>query len=149
MELYHSLGFEEICLGMAVNDKTNFVLLSFNNVVSSLYKLMKDENHLSTNLGIDKWKSLIENSSLQTHVCEEGFNLPRTKYCAECSRVRLGITGNEHDICKTPDSYIGFGGQGTSTCDDPEPKLVSCGNLVRCKKDGAKEIHAFCYIFVR
>lgn len=133
-----------------MNDKLNFVLLSFDSVVRSLYELMKDEKYLNTNLGVDKWKTLIENSSLQNHVCEEGFNLQRTKFCTECSRVRLGITGDESKECRSPDSYIGFGGQGSSTCDDPIPNLVSCGNLVRCKDGGgAKEIHAFGYIFVR
>ena len=138
-----------MCLGMAVNDKLNFVLISFNNVKKSLYNLIKDEMYLPTNLTVEKWKSLIENSSLQIHVCEEGFNLPHTIRCKECSRVRIGITGDELGFCGTPDSYIGFGGQGNSTCDDPVPNLVSCGNLVRCKDNGAKEIHAFGYIFVR
>ena len=126
------------------------MLLSLNKIASSLYKLFEDEKYLRTNLGINKWKSLIENSSLQIRACKEGFNLERKNICAECIRLRLGIIGDEWDNCKSPDSFIGFGGQGNSTCDDiPAPKLVSCGNLVRCRPGWEKEIHAFGYIFVR
>ncbi len=133
-----------------MNEKLNFVLLSLNRTVSSLYKLIKDEKCLRTKLGVNKWKSLIDNSSLQIRVCKEGFNLQFARFCDECSRVRIGIIGDEWGNCKTPDSFIGFGGQGSSTCDDtPTPKLVSCGNLVRCKANDDKEIHAFGYIFVR
>ena len=138
-----------MCLGMAVDDTLRFVLLSLNETASSLYKLIKEKKDLRTNLGINKWKSLIENSSLQIHMCKEGFNLQRESFCKECSRVRLGITGDEWSDCKTPDSYIGFGGQGSSTCGTPTPKLVSCGNLVRCRVGSEKEIHAFGYILVR
>ncbi|CAB4037526.1 Hypothetical predicted protein [Paramuricea clavata] len=138
-----------MCLGMAVNDKLRFVMLSLTDTVSSLYKLMEDEKYLRTRLGADKWKSLIENSSLQIHECKEGFNLQRVKFCETCSRVRLGMTGDEWANCKSPDSFIGFGGQGSSTCGTPTPELVSCGNLVRCRDHEDKEIRAFGYIFVR
>ena len=139
-----------MCLGMEVSDQLNFVFLQLNSSASSLYELIKDEVNRPTYLGANRWRSLIRNSSMQKFICKEGFNLQRAKTCRECSRVRLGITGDEWNNCKSPDSFLGFGGQSSSTCDAEPPTLVSCGNLARCKPDnGVKEIHAFGYIFVR
>ncbi|XP_028406436.1 uncharacterized protein LOC114528921 [Dendronephthya gigantea] len=150
VRLYSSLQFREMCLGMEVDGQRNFVFLQLNSSASSLYELIKDETNRPTYLGADRWRSLIKNSSMQRFICKEGFNLQRAKKCAECSRVRLGIIGNESGDCKTPDSFIGFGGQSYSTCDAKLPTLVSCGNVAQCWPDnGVKEIHAFGYIFVR
>ena len=135
---------------MTLNNTLNFLLLSLNVTVSSFYDVMKDEKYLQTNLGLTKWKALIRNSSLQEHTCPEGFNVQQASFCETCSRVRLGIIGDDNDICRSPDSYIGFGGQGTSTClNIPTPTLVSCGNLLRCDGNHHKEIQTFGYILVR
>jgi hypothetical protein len=117
---------------------------------SSLYSLFADGKYRATNLGRQKWKSLIPSaiSSLQRNCNREGFNAGRA-----CVKVRLGIIGNEgHDGCLSADSYIGVGTTNTNNnrlCDF-HFSLNSAGNVAVCKPDnGNRDTKAMGYVLVR
>ena len=97
-----SLSFNEICVGMKY--KESLKAFSFGYIASSLYSLIADGKYRPTQLGRNKWKSLISGSSLQYNCNKEGLNVYNTQ-----SRVRLGLLTNEQDDCNTPDSFIGLG----------------------------------------
>ena len=55
--------------------------------------------------------------------------------------------GNQENDCNSPDSRIGFGGQGTNCIQNDS---ISTGNSARCSPDnGDKDIKANGFIFVR
>jgi hypothetical protein len=72
----------------------------------NLSELFKGD-YLATSLGRDKWKTLIEGSSLQLNCNKEGINVEAEYGMSQA--VRIGILSNEQDECKTPDSYLGMG----------------------------------------
>ena len=82
----------------------NLKAFSFWYSASSLYSLIADGEYRPTNLGRNKWKSLISGSSLQNDCNKEGFNV-----YSKNSRVRLGLIANNENHCKSPDSFIGLG----------------------------------------
>ena len=121
---------------------------------SSLYDLIADGNYRATNLGRQKWKSLIGDSSLQRNCNKEGFNVKLTVsgYSDFHARIRIGIIGNQENDCFSPDSYVGFGGPPANKRNYCETQNVinTCGNSATCDPDnGLKEIKAMGYIFVR
>ena len=89
---------------MTRNNVTNWILINYN--ATSLYSVIADGKYRKTNVGREKWISLINGTSLQDNCNMEGFNV-------QCSRsrrkARIGILGNNEDDCVSCDSVIGFG----------------------------------------
>ena len=110
----------------------------------SLYDLIAGGKYTKTNLDIKRdWKGLFypQPSSLQTTCTKQGINV-YTKHSA----VRIGVIGDEEQGCLRPDSYIGFGTEGSSCGRDPR---TSCGNEAGCGADqGDKHIQTMGYIYV-
>ena len=73
---YWSTSFKEICVGTKNNDSLK--AFSFSYSASSSYSLITDGEYRETNLGRNKWKSLISGSSLQNNCNKEGFNVYST-----------------------------------------------------------------------
>ena len=84
---------------MKFNGSMKWIKVQYQN--SSLYNLIADGQYRPTQIGRQKWRSLISGSSLQANCNQEGFNV---------KRVRIGIIANEQYDCNTPDSSIGLGG---------------------------------------
>lgn len=146
---YWSTSFKEICVGMKVGNDLKFVSISY--PASSLYSLIADGSYRATNLGRQKWKSLIAGSSLQPHCNREGFNIKKSG--REAASVRLGIIGNDILSCVIPDSFIGMGGDISFTyndCFSSQLAPSTCGNVAGCTADnGDKNTKAMGYILVR
>ena len=148
---YWNMPFKEICLGMKVNDHLNFISISYQ--ASSLYNVIADGRHRSTNIGRSKWLSLVQGSGLQPHCTLDGFNVHSPRPVISYPQaVRIGTLGNEQGDCNSSDSYIGFGGISYYKrifC--RMPKITNtCGNVAYCMPGGGnKELPAMGYIFVR
>ena len=133
---YWSTSFKEICVGMKNNDSLK--AFSFSYSASALYSLIADGEYRETNLGRNKWKSLISGSSLQNNCNKEGFNVYSTQ-----SRVRLGLIANEQDDCNTPDSFIGLGAHWNLGEN-------AAGNIgIYSPDNGEKNLKVMGYILVR
>ncbi|CAB4018812.1 Hypothetical predicted protein, partial [Paramuricea clavata] len=148
LPIYWRASFKEICIGMKVGSALRFISLKY--PANSLYSLFADGKYRATNLGRQKWKSLIPSaiSSLQLKCNHEGFN-----GYAENVKARIGIIGNEGtDSCVSSDSYIGVGTTNTNNnrlCDF-HFSLNSAGNVAGCKADnGNRDTKAMGYILVR
>ena len=136
---YWSTPFSKICLGMKVDGVTRF--LPLHREAASLYFLIADGQYQRTSLGRNAWKKLIgPSASLQRNCNREGFN---SQGSDDKIKTRIGIIANQEGDCKTPDSFIGFGGAELSF------KNV-CGNRAAYFPDhGNKNTKAFGYIFVQ
>ena len=151
---YWSTSFKELCVGMKVGNDLKF--LSINYSASSLYDLIADGKYRATSLGRQKWKSLINGSSLQRNCNKEGFNVVGTP-APNWAKARIGFIGNEQNLCHSPDSYLGFGGIASANrryFSDVNCGVTNvtntCGNSATCSPDnGVKEIKAMGYILVR
>ena len=119
---------------------------SFSYPASSLYDLIADGNYRQTHIGRSQWKQLIQGSTLQPNCNREGFNVFHGKY----NEVRLGLVGNNENDCKTPDTFIGLGGDDRYYC-GPSKSRNTAGNLGQCARphNGNKNIVAMGYILVR
>ena len=111
----------------------------------SLYDLIAPGKYTKTNLNIQSdWKGLLSGSgcaSLQTKCTKQGINV-----YTKMSAARIGVLGDEVANCHNPDSYIGFGTQGSSCGRNP---LTSCGNEAGCGADqGNRRTQAMGYIYV-
>ena len=141
MPTYWSTPFAKICLGMRIGHQIKFVVIKKH--AKSLYSLIADGKYRATSLGRNTWKSLIgPQASLQTNCNKEGFNA----VCSypSSSKARIGILGNEQEICGTCDSRIGFGTGGYTDYSN------TCGNEATHKSDnGDKHIKAMGYILVQ
>ena len=147
---YWSTSFKELCVGMKVGNDLKFVSISY--PASSLYDLIADGKYRATSLGRQKWKSLINGSSLQTNCNKEGFNVVANDINLKFARTRIGLIGNNENNCVSSDSFIGFGGSDAATRGFCYLKNVTntCGNSGHCFPDnGDKETKAMGYIFVR
>ena len=124
---------------MKVGAQTNVILLE--REATSLHFLIADGVYRKTSLGRATWKSLIDGSSLQLSCSEEGFDARGRYFTA--SRVRIGITSNNEQVCTTPDSWIGFGGGGSPHENN------TCGNATDYYPDnGRRNTEAMGYILV-
>ncbi|CAH3111502.1 unnamed protein product [Porites lobata] len=118
---YWNTSFSKICLGMKINNQTNFIVI--NKQANSLYSLIADGQYRSTSLGRDKWMSLIgSNASLQLNCKKEGFNAKCT--LSGRSKARIGILGNDQTDCHECNSRLGFGSEGNY-----DDRRNTCGNL--------------------
>ena len=91
MPSFWSTSFSEICIGMKVGTDLRFLTIPY--AAESLHSLFIDGKFRATNVGREKWKSLIANSSLQSACHKEGFNIydPNTGHTV----ARIGIVGDE------------------------------------------------------
>ena len=101
---YHNTPFDKICLGMTENDVTNWILVNY--TATSLYSVIADGIYNETNLGGEAWKSLINDTKLQSNCIQEGFN-------AQClgkgRKSRIGILTSDNNNCVACKTVIGFG----------------------------------------
>ena len=141
MPTYWSTPFSKICVGMMVDQQTNFFVIDKR--ANSLYSLIADGQYRNTSLGRDTWKSLIGSEASLQGVCNrEGFNT----VCENGQKARIGILSNNENDCNSCDSRIGFGAAGFP--DDHN----TCGNAAdgRFSPDnGDKHIKALGFILVQ
>lgn len=130
---------------MRVDEETKWI--SVDEEALSLYSLLADNNYRETNIGRDKWKSLLSESSLQSNCNMEGFNVISTTGTLDAAITRFGIISNNENDCKSCNSRIGFGSAGSRGQDN----WNSCGNeaLRYMSDNGEKHIKANCYILVQ
>jgi hypothetical protein len=149
---YWRTSFKEICVAMKYGGRLK--AFSFSYPASSLYSLIADGKYRQTRVGRSQWKSLIYGSSLQRNCNREGFNI----YVGSVfTRVRLGLTANQENNCKTPDSFVGLGSGGGlnylkqwCASDISHTSANAAGNLAQCYADnGNKNARAMAYILVR
>ena len=125
---------------MKVGAESKFIVL--NQEASSLHSLIADGQYRQTSLGREAWKNLISEASLQQKCNKEGFNV--VSDVPNFSKARIGIVGNNENVCTTTDSRMGFGTAGYP--DDTN----SCGNEAKHGGDkGDKSTEAMGYIFVQ
>ncbi|XP_044173439.1 uncharacterized protein LOC114973131 [Acropora millepora] len=147
MPSFWSTPFTKLCLGMqAAGQETNWITVSYQ--ASSLHSLMSTNSHLATNVGRDRWKSLLADSSLQRNCNMEGFNVKPSSRQNHHAVTRIGILGNNQDECRSCNSRIGFGSEGSSHGQQDDN---SCGNesAERGNDNGEKRIKANCFIFLQ
>ena len=118
---YWNTSFSKICLGMKIGHQIKFIVIKKR--ANSLYSLIADGKYRRTSLGRDTWKSLIgSGASLQIACNREGFNAKSDVQSLgrDMAKARIGILGNEINVCSKCDSRIGFGTGGlhddTNTC---------------------------------
>ena len=121
---------------------------SFSYPASSLYHLIANGYYRQTHISRLRWKQLIRGSSLQSNCNKQGFNV---YFDRNLVRVRLGFAANEQNDCNSPDSFIGFGGDGVfAYCGTSQAPPNAAGNVGKCSSDnGDKNAKAMGYIFVR
>ncbi|XP_022809345.1 uncharacterized protein LOC111346322 [Stylophora pistillata] len=138
---YWNTPFNKICLGMRIGDQTKFIFI--NKSASSLYSLIGDGKYRNLSVGRNKWKTLIGSQASLQHNCnKEGFNVK----CSSTggSRARIGIVGNNEQVCSSCDSRLGFGSWGMPI------KANACGNVAKHGGDnGNKNLKAMGYILVQ
>ena len=141
MLTYWSTAFNNICLGMKLGDTTNWIKLNY--TAASLHSVIADGVYKPTSIGRNTWKSLLDNSSLQTECNIEGFNSHMSAIKVPGPAVvRIGIiTDNMASNCYYCNSRIGFGGGGDKLGMEVNP----CGNeAVYIDLDnGEKHLKAF------
>lgn len=146
MPSYWSNNFTQICLGMRVGDLTKWLTIDLQ--ATSLHSLIAENIHKPTTLGRNKWKSLIDGSSLQQECNMEGFNVEYPTAKDDSALTRIGIISNNEEDCNSCNSRIGLGSGGTRGGMDG---TNSCGNEAEAFKpdNGAKHIKANGYILVK
>ena len=151
MPSYWNTPFNEICLGMKVYNKTQWIKIPFNS--SSFLDLINGGGKM--NAGKAAWKSLIPGSNLQDGCYEEGFNMEdvNESYGSQI-KIRFGILANNKHPCNGHDSCIGFGitargCSGGGIVDDIIERKTTCGNLAICGYFNLLDIPAFGYILVK
>ena len=149
MPSFWSNSFNEICIGMKVGADLRFLTIPY--AAESLRSLFDDGEFRATNVGREKWKSLIANSSLQSACYKEGFNIyvPNTEHTI----ARIGIVGDEGVSCNATDSFIGLGGRNnivSPNCYAEDSTFPVSGNLASCTADNGKvNIKSMGYILIR
>ncbi|XP_028411790.1 uncharacterized protein LOC114534527 [Dendronephthya gigantea] len=143
---YWKTSFNEICVAMKYGGQLR--ALSFSYPASSLYDLIADGDYRQTHVGRSQWKQLIQGSSLQRNCNREGLNV---FYSGATVKVRLGIIANQQNDCRTPDSFIGLGGNERPwVCSKILSSYNIAGNVASCSPDnGDKNLKAMGYILVR
>ena len=131
---------------MQFSGSTNWIRIPIKR--SSLLDIFKDGTYKSTTQGRNRWKSLIDGTSLQINCNREGFNVKRND---GIMFLRIGILNNEQNDCATPNSMLGFGTHYQLKCNGrPIVPAISCGNLARCRSDnGDKSSPVMGYILVQ
>ena len=145
MPSYWSNPFNKICLGMRFGGETKWI--SIDKEAASLYSLLADNKYRETNIGRDKWKSLLSDSSLQLNCNMEGLNVISPTGTPDSAITRIGIISNNEGDCDSCNSRIGFGSAGSRWQDN----WNSCGNeaFAYISDNGERHIKANCYILVQ
>ena len=129
---YWNTPFNKICLGMKVNNVTNWIVV--NRQASSLFSEIADGTFKNTTAGKDEWKSLIDGSSLQANCNKEGYNFHKGHSDVESGfiymKIRIGIVANNQNDCDTPNTCIGFGISARGC--HIYARNTTCGNLAIC-----------------
>ena len=130
----------------AAGQETNWITVSYQ--ASSLHSVMSTNTHYATNVGRDRWKSLVADSSLQINCDMEGFNVKPSGGQKEAAVTRIGILGDNGSNCISCNSRIGFGSKGLRLGQHDDN---SCGNeCVDINADnGEKHIKANCFILLQ
>ncbi|XP_067038686.1 uncharacterized protein [Acropora muricata] len=146
MPSFWSTPFTKLCLGMqAAGQETNWITVSYQ--ASSLHSLMSTNTHYATNVDRSEWKSLLADSSLQRNCNMEGFNVRPSEGQNDPAITRIGILGNNENDCRSCNSRIGFGSEGSR---GGQNKGNSCGNESSGDADnGEKHIKANCFILLQ
>ena len=146
MPSYWSNPFTKLCLGMRFHEETNWVSVS--QQAASMHSLLANKRYQQTNIGRDKWKSLLRGSSLQLNCNMEGFNVDSPTGTGNPAITRIGIISNNEDDCNSCNSRIGFGSAGSRGGQNDHN---SCGNEASTylPDNGEKHIAANCYILVQ
>ena len=129
---------------MKVNGVTKWIVINYQ--ASSLFNVIADGDFKNTNVGKNKWLSLMDGSLLQENCDEDGFNINTPGYELAHLKVRIGIIANNEHDCESCDSCFGFG-TSIRGCDG-EIK-TTCGNIAICDQLDNKNTPAFGYIFVQ
>ena len=127
---------------MRVGQQIKFLVI--NKQARSLHALIADGKYRNTSLGRNTWKTLIgSEASLQLNCNKEGFNTAGSSI--GFSKARIGILGNNEEVCSNTDSRIGFGTGGH------HDNSNTCGNYasVHTPDNGEKNIKAMGYILVQ
>ena len=143
MPSYWSNPFTKLCLGMRVGQETKWVTV--NHRAASLHSLLASNKYEKTNIGKEKWKSLLSGSSLQENCNMEGFNVVSPTGSRDPAITRIGIISNNEDDCGSCNSRIGFGCAGSR---GNQNENNSCGNEALLSPR-EKHIKANCYILVQ
>ena len=145
---YWNTPFTKICLGMKVvgGAETDTKWIAIHHQASSLFDVIADGNFTTTNISKSKWKSLIDDSTLQQYCNIQGFNI-RGGYYYRRMYVRIGLVANNVKHCNTCNSCIGFGASITGSC-NYHMKKKACGSIHACGHY-PKNIAAFGYILVQ
>ncbi|XP_028518236.1 uncharacterized protein LOC110249889 [Exaiptasia diaphana] len=126
---YWTLPFKSLCLGMKTAGQKNPRWIRLDYKASSLYSVIADGKYRQVSIGRKKWMSLIAGSSLQTNCNKEGFNVISNYKTGYFSIVRIGISSNNENDCKTNDSHLGFGGDNYKT--NCRAGKISTGNCAK------------------
>ena len=126
---------------MKIGQQFKFLVIS--KQTSSLHALIADGKYRNTSLGRNTWKTLIgSEASLQLNCNKEGFNAAGSNIAH--SKARIGILGNNENVCSSTDSRIGFGTGGV------HDNSNTCGNFATAYPDNRdKNIKAMGYILVQ
>jgi hypothetical protein len=125
--------------------ETNTKWITIDHQASSLFDVIADGNFTATNISKSKWKSLIDDSTLQQYCNIQGFNI-RGGYSHWRMYVRIGLVANQQNDCNTCNSCIGFGASITRCYNHATKK--ACGSIHACV-DYPNSITAFGYILVQ
>ncbi|CAB4021554.1 Hypothetical predicted protein, partial [Paramuricea clavata] len=129
---YWNTLFKKICLGMKVQrgteTDTKWVVIDHN--ASSLFDVIAEDNFTATHITKSKWKSLINDSTLQQNCNKQGFNIRGGEYNKKMY-VRIGLVANNETDCNTCNSCIGFGISITGC--GGHVKKKACGNVFLAK----------------
>ena len=131
---------------MKLGDTTNWIKL--NHTAESLHSVIADGVYKPTSFGRNMWKSLLDDSSLQTECSLEGFNShANVTNVSNQAVVRIGIIADNKDNCVSCNSRLGVGGGGDRAGQEVNP----CGNEAVHKEldNGQKHLKAFCYILLQ
>ena len=130
---------------MSTGGKINWLKIAYS--ASSLYDVIKGNTFKNLNgISRERWKKLIDNSSLQPNCNRRGFNNNIGQ-----AKTRIGIISNQENGCNSPDSWIGFGTEGNPCGISSTLGITgSCGNVAVCSPDnGNKNTKAFGFILVK
>ena len=117
---------------------------------TSFLHMMNDSSPPSTSLGAAAWKGLsVPTAGLQPNCNAEGVDQQPSGNgaAANTGHIRLGLLGNDNNDCKTPDSYVGFGGSYAASC--AGGVSYSAGVMGGAGCSGGPNIAEFGYLYVR
>ena len=145
---YWNTPFDKICLGMKVDEVTNWIVV--NDIkAGSLFNAIAHGGFTSTTIGRETWISLINAPFFQKNCNQEGLNVQQSSSLADNHvKVRIGIVANNQNDCGTCDSCIGFG-TSIRSCGGYDVTSTSCGaNKAGCRGNPNINMAAFGYILV-